>query len=461
MAELTTTMSDLDEGADDTRRTPKEPGLVMVYAADLTASPRAFVLHGRVHVVGREPGPGGFALTQPAVSRMHASISVDRDGVRIRDLGSRNGTWVNSERITEAPLSHGDDVRIGDALFVFVDDDASVHLPYRLDGSIADGAPKITIPEMAGGHAMARLSAEVDAAAKSGSATLILGETGVGKELVARGVHAASGRSGPLAAVNCAALSPQLVESELFGYERGAFTGATRSHEGLVRSAHGGTLFLDEVGDLSLEAQAKLLRVLATREVLPVGATRASTVDVRVVCATHRDLEALIHQQRFRADLYSRIAASTIHVPPLRERKEDIYLLVRRLLAAVGAGDRTLSFALMAKLVRHDWPFNVRELANVVQRAASLATEGDLGVRHLPKDFGVRRERSETKDEPRPAGAAARRRSPSEEELKRMLASHKGNVSAVARELERDPTQVYRWLKKFGLDPESFRGDED
>ena len=453
MSEHTSTMAGKDADDDGASRA-REPGLVLAYAAAPLASPRSFVFSGRVHVVGREPGPGGFVLAQPAVSRHHASFRVTREAVFVKDEGSRNGTWVNGERLAgDRPLSAGDDVRIGDAILVFVDDDATLHGQYRLDGSCDTAAMPITIPDAVGGLSMARLSMEVAAAARSGVSVLVLGETGVGKELVARAVHEHSRRKGSLAAVNCAALSPQLVESELFGYERGAFTGAVRQHDGLVRSADGGTLFLDEVGDLPLEAQAKLLRVLEAREVLPVGATRPIAVDVRVVCATHKDLPALVREQRFRADLYSRIAGYTIFVPPLRERKEDIALLVRALTSGLA-----VSFPFMAKLVRHDWPFNVRELVSVVQRAASLSQDGELRVAHLPKDFGVAlAPRVPGAPGATPAAGHAKPAAPSAEALAALLSRHSGNVAAVARELERDPTQLYRWLKKFGLDPNSFR----
>jgi transcriptional regulator of acetoin/glycerol metabolism len=465
MTEHTTTMTG---GDDKAAPTPGDSGLVLVFAADLAASPRGLVLSGRSYVVGREPGPGGFVLAQPAVSRMHAALFVDEAGVRIKDMGSRNGTWVNGARIEEVRLSPGDDVRIGDALFVFVDADAGAHVRYRNDGSIEPGGTPVTIPNMAGGLAMAKLSAEVQAAVRAATTVLVLGETGVGKDLVARGIHELTGRAGPLVAVNCAALSPQLVESELFGYERGAFSGATRSHEGLVRSANRGTLFLDEVGDLSIDAQAKLLRVLEAREVLPIGATRPVPVDIRVVCATHQKLPLLVRDQRFRGDLYARIAGYTIDVPPLRRHKEDLLFLVHHFIARAGCAHVVPSFAFMAKLVRHAWPFNVRELASVVHRAANLASEGQLRIAHLPADFGAGDESSlaPASEDPKPQSPSSqspsgRRSAPTPEALTKMLVAHEGNVAAVARELDRDPALIYRWLKRFTIDPDAFRAPGD
>jgi sigma-54 dependent transcriptional regulator, acetoin dehydrogenase operon transcriptional activator AcoR len=458
MSEQTVTISGFGELGTDETDVVREPGLVMIHAAEPLASPRALVLSGKVHVIGRAPGGGGIPLNQPAVSRMHVTISRRGSQMVVRDMDSRNGTWVNGARIQEAELRPGDDLRIGDALFVFVDRKAPEHAAYRLDGTVAPGALPVTLPGVAGGLSMAILSAQVDACVRSRASTLILGETGVGKELVARGLHEASRREGAFTAVNCAALPAQLVESELFGYERGAFTGATRAHQGLVRSAERGTLFLDEIGDLPLEAQAKLLRVLATSEVLPVGATRPSAVDVRVVCATHRDLAVLVREEKFRADLYARVAAATIRVPPLRERKEDLFLLVQSFLARSRMGHLRPTFPFVAKLARHDWPFNVRELGNVLQHAAHLAKDEVLSIQHLPAGFGAHANVA-----PAAVGASAmvreggRRPSPNADELTRRMVEHRGNVAAVARELERDPAQIYRWLKKFALDPDSFR----
>ena len=446
-------MAGHDDGA------PKETsdaGLILLYPPDLSSSPRGFALGARAHVVGRDAGDDRFALPMPSVSRMHAVVQRGRAGVAIKDLGSRNGTFVRGERVSERALRSGDDVRIGDALFVFVDRDARQHLRYRLDGALDEGAEPITIEGLAGGWSMAQLSREVDATARSAAAVLLLGETGAGKELVARGVHRASRRRGPFVPVNCAALSPHLVESTMFGHERGAFTGADKRHDGLVRSAHGGTLFLDEIGDLGLDAQAKLLRTLESREVLPVGATKASVVDVRFVCATHRDLIALVRAGSFRADLYARIAGHTISIPPLRARKEDLLLLLRHLLARFDAPRRQASFAFVYRLVRHDWPFNVRELAQAVQFALSHATDDELRSQHLPKELG--QAIAETASSPEVA-AAPRKRSPSAVELRALMREHGGNVSSVARALTRDAAQIYRWLRRYGIDPTSFRDE--
>ncbi len=445
MSEATSTMAGRD---DESGAAGGDPGILLVHANEALAMPRGLALTGRSHALGREPPPGGLALRDAAASRIHAVIHCDRDEVRIKDAGSRNGTYVCGERVTDSVLHDQDDVRIGDSVFVFVAHHATEHLAYGLDGSVAPHARSVSIPDVVGGLSMARVSALVEAAATSDAVSLVLGETGVGKELVAHGIHAASRRAGPFVALNCAAISPHLVESELFGHERGAFTSADRRHEGLVRSASGGTLFLDEIGDLGLEAQAKLLRVLETKEVLAVGATRATPVDLRVVCATHQDLPRLVREHHFRVDLFARISGYTIRIPALRERKEDLPLLVRCMLARAGAPDAPVSFDFMHRVVRHAWSMNVRELRGAVQRAVSLSRGGELKGTHLPE---------EVDSHVMPEVPQARKKSPSREEIVALMHQHGGNVSAVARALSRDAAQIYRWLKRYGVDPTGFR----
>jgi DNA-binding NtrC family response regulator len=415
-------------------------GLVLVYATPVASAPRAFVLEGRAAVLGREPPAGGWVIAQSAVSRVHASLEIGADdAVSVRDLGSRNGTFVNGEPVKSARLAPGDVVRIGDALFTFVGEGASSHLGVPLAGERRWG--------LVGGVSIARLADAIDAIARGDATVLVTGETGVGKELVAAALHTASGRTGRLAAINCAAIPANLVESELFGFERGAFTGATRAHEGVVRSARGGTLLLDEIGEQ--------LRLLESREVLPLGATHAVKVDARVVCATHRDLPALVRTGRFRGDLYARIAQRTLFVPPLRERKEDLYALVRH---ALGGADISPSFGFMLRLALHDWPFNVRELVSAVQHAADVARGGELRAPHLPASVTAPSASIEEPSSVASAGPAPRRKGPTPQALEAMLREAGGNVAHVARTLDRDPAQIYRWLRMYKLNPDDFRG---
>jgi two-component system nitrogen regulation response regulator GlnG len=217
---------------------------------------------------------------------------------------------------------------------------------------------------------------------------LITGESGTGKELVARAIHAASRRgSGPFVAINTAAIPRELLESELFGHERGAFTGAVVARTGRFREAHHGTLFLDEIGDMPIELQAKLLRVLQSGEVTPVGASESEQIDVRIIAATHRDLDAAVREGRFREDLLYRLRVVPLHIPPLRERRDDIALLaehfVSRYAEELGTGRRYLTPATLAHLEAHDWPGNVRELENSIKRALVLSSGEVL----TPEDF--------------------------------------------------------------------------
>jgi transcriptional regulator with GAF, ATPase, and Fis domain len=279
-------------------------------------------------------------------------------------------------------------------------------------------------------------------------AILVRGESGTGKELAASAVHALSGRAGALVAVNCGALPEQLIASELFGYKKGAFSGALEERAGLVRGADRGTLFLDEIGDLRLESQTALLRVLQEGEVLPLGGARPVKVDVRVVAATHRDLEAMVKQGDFRQDLLSRLSGHTVRLPPLRERLPDLGLLLagiflRRL--PERASSLTLGQAGARALFASRWPLNVRELERAVVAAAALSPEAQLDLRQAlaaPAEG--------------PA-AAAGDEADLRERLQALLTAHKGNVSAVASEMGKARMQVQRWMKRFGFDPESYR----
>ena len=215
---------------------------------------------------------------------------------------------------------------------------------------------------------------------------LILGESGTGKELVARSIHFSGERKNrPFTPVDCSALVPTLIESELFGYVKGAFTGAFQTKQGLLEAAQGGTLFLDEIGDLPVDLQAKLLRVLQEREVKPVGSTERRRIDVRIIAATNRDLEAAYKKGEFRKDLYFRLNVVTLHLPSLRERRSDIHLLVHHFLDKIAPGRAIgISPAAMACMLQYDWPGNVRELENAVERAVTLGSQNTLELRDLP-----------------------------------------------------------------------------
>jgi transcriptional regulator with GAF, ATPase, and Fis domain len=287
---------------------------------------------------------------------------------------------------------------------------------------------------------------------------MLQGETGTGKELAARALHVWSGRAGPFVAVNCGALPEQLAESELFGVRRGAYTGAVEDRPGLIRASSGGTLLLDEVGELPAALQVKLLRVLQEHEVQPVGAAQPVRVDLRVVTATHRDLAALVEEETFRGDLFGRLTGLEVELPPLRDRRVDLGLLIPKLLRRAGA-DPGVRFSREAgrALFRWSWPHNVRELEKALALAVALAGHGRLELAHLPEPV-------RTAPEPRLDPMAGRTTRPLSEadvtrrtELIELLRAHHGNVSAVARQLGVARMQIQRWCRRFHLDPASFR----
>ncbi len=310
----------------------------------------------------------GLILADPQVSRRHAELSATPEGVRVRDLGSTNGTWWQGSRVTEVVVKSGATVRFGGT---------SVRIG-------AGGAP--TVPpsprERFGGLvgssvAMRELFAVLELASPSDATVLIEGESGTGKELAARALHDHSPRARvPLVVLDCSAISEQLVDSHLFGHLRGAFTGATSDRRGAFVEASGGTLFLDEIGELSPEAQTKLLRALEDQTVQPVGSDKRVKVDTRVVAATHRSLAEMVNSGTFRFDLYYRLAVVHVSMPPLRERPEDIPALVRHFYEGRGVDPGPIQGDNLARLAGHAWPGNVRELRNVLERAWALSVGG-------------------------------------------------------------------------------------
>ena len=312
--------------------------------------------------------------------------------------------------------------------------------------------------------AMRRVLERVERLAPSDATVLLAGESGTGKELVARALHAGSARaSGPFVAVNCAALSETLLESELFGHEKGAFTGAIAQKKGRVELAHRGTLFLDEIGELALPLQAKLLRVLQEREVERVGGTRPIRVDVRVVAASHRDLAAAVAAGTFRQDLYYRLNVVTVRLPPLRERREDVPLLARWFLADVAAACKrpvgAISPAARRLLVAHSWPGNVRELRNAIEHAVVLGNGDTVLPEDLPESVreaaapagGDGAGRGAEEDAEREGSFHAELRARKKELIARALAANEGNVTAAAKELGLHPNYLHRLMTSLGL----------
>ena len=293
-----------------------------------------------------------------------------------------------------------------------------------------------------------------ETAAPTDSTILVTGESGAGKEVLAKYIHEISGRSdGPFVSINCGALPESLLESELFGHTKGSFTGAHRDKQGLFVAAKGGTFVMDEVGEMSPATQVKLLRVLQEREVIPVGATEAVPVDVRIVAATNRDLEEEIRRGGFRSDLYYRLNVITVHLPPLRDRGEDVPLLASFFLErfAGGRGKETprLSQEAVDALASYDWPGNVRELENALERAAVLTADGEIQVSALPTRI--------TERAPQPLVSAALPPNPTLEIIERayihwVLHSESGNKTRAAEVLGIDPSTLYRKLLRYGMD---------
>ena len=388
-----------------------------------------------------------IGVADPRVSASHARLAeVDGDWV-LEDLGSTNGTLVSGARVASRKLADGDVFQLGSTLFVFRD---AVPTPEAVS-PIAHKSNAVAVATLLPEHEAA-LTAFVRVAG-SGVPLLLLGESGTGKEVLARAAHALSGRRGAFVPVNCGALPETLTESQLFGHVKGAFSGAVRDEPGFVRASDGGTLFLDEIGDMPKTSQAALLRVLQEREVTPIGATSPVKVDLRVVAATHRPIETLGEGGDFRADLYARLAGFTHALPPLRERREDIGLIVKALLAQIAPGKkRSLAPELGRALLDYDWPLNVRELEQTLRVIEVLAAgDATLGLEHAPE--ALRRKLST-----RPP---ARSETPSDDDLKtQLLASlraHAGNVSEVARAMGRTRMQIHRWMKRFAIDPAAFR----
>jgi transcriptional regulator with GAF, ATPase, and Fis domain len=308
-----------------------------------------------------------LVLTDPTVSRQHLEIELVPQGYAIRDLDSLNGLYLDDVRVREIVVTKGLQLSLGETRIKLAPLDDTVDLPLPRETRCG--------PLLGRSPAMRRVLELVREVGPTDATVLLTGESGTGKEVAARAVHEHSRRAGgPFVVVDCAALPPTLLESELYGHERGAFTGADQPRVGAFEAAAGGTLFLDEIGELPLELQARLLAVIERRRVQPLGSTKVREVDVRLVAATNRDLRREVNRETFRADLYFRLAVVGIHMPPLRERPEDVPLYVESFLADQSAAGLALTIdpATVQQLARRPWPGNVRELRSVLERAAAL-----------------------------------------------------------------------------------------
>jgi len=379
-------------------------------------------------------------LHDPRVSRRHATLNVAGGGITLEDE-SRSGTYVGDSRVTRHELKDGDVLVLGQSALV-------VHL----GGAVAPSEP---VDGLVGeSPLMRRLRRTLREVASSDVGVLVLGETGTGKDTVARALHQLAGREGAYVHVNCGALPNDRAESQLFGHVAGAFTGAEHPAPGLFRAAEGGTLFLDALDELPLDAQPKLLRALESREVTPVGGTHPSPVDARIVAATSRDLRQAVADGRFRADLHAQLSDFVLEMPPLRDRLEDVLLLFA---SSYGAEPPPLSAGLLRALLGHAWPLNVREVGKI---AARLKLEGHvdrLELAPVAAEMAHGRRLVGWVKAQRPTVDGAMAAAPDKKMLEELLGKHRGGVSEVAKALGRSRKQVRRWLTEHGLDPEAFR----
>jgi DNA-binding NtrC family response regulator len=440
---------------------PRAPmGVPRLVAISGPGAGRALAMASTQATVGRHP-TNDLVLEDPQVSGVHLELRRVGDRVHVHDVGSTNGTWMGPHRVTEIELSVGGEITAGSTTLRVEYDDAA---------TLARVSESGTFGELVGrSPAMLELFATLERIAQKPITVLLQGETGTGKEEVARALHLRGPRSTqPFVVIDATALPESLAESLLFGHERGAFTGADQRRTGYFEAAHGGTIFIDEIGELAPALQAKFLRVLERQEIVRVGGSAAVKVDVRVVCATHRDLRHEIEAGRFREDLYYRIAHVRLLMPPLRERPEDIPLLCDRLLANI-AGTATpprIDADAVAFLSSQPWPGNVRELRNVLARAQALTQDGVIRRADVAGEgFGFRgtaRER-EALDL---TGTFANAKDRSIERfesayLAALMKRCEGNLSRAAREADVARHHLRDLLKKRGLYGLSWQEEEE
>jgi DNA-binding NtrC family response regulator len=358
-------------GARVTRKLPDNLRILVVSGPDRG---QAIKVREGKYLIGKA-ADCALVLSDPLVSRQHLEVVVSPDSLQIRDLRSKNGSYFEGARFEAIVVGVGASIVLGESELKVTTSDVAAQVP----PSEADHFGELLGTSLA----MRQIFTILERVAASDSAVLLQGETGTGKDLAAEAIHAASARhQGPFVVCDLAGIPMSLIESDLFGHVRGSFTGADRDREGAFVQADGGTIFLDEVGELDMEVQPRLLRALERRQVKPVGGTGYRTVNVRVIAATNRDLQAEVRAGRFRRDLFHRLAVVRVDFPPLRQRRQDVPLLVDHFLrlaaAASGRPPPTVPPETLDALTAHDWPGNVRELRNVLEHAVSLASAESL-----------------------------------------------------------------------------------
>jgi transcriptional regulator with PAS, ATPase and Fis domain len=413
------------------------PGALVVFSHRAPMYRTVVLTPDASHVVGRND-LGGVAVPDEKVSKQHAELRYARGVFQVRDLGSRNGTFVDGQRVEGVvEAKPGSVLRLAQTVLVLMDD-----LRDFLVGHVAHDGFVV-------GPRLQRVLDQATQAAAGGAHLLIRGESGSGKELVARRFHAGVGAKTPFVAVNCAAIPATVAEGQLFGAVKGGYTDSKQDRRGFLGEADGGVLFLDEIAELDLGVQAKLLRAVETGEVVPVGASTAQKVSVRIVAASHRSLRDAMADKKFRDDLYYRLSQHEAVVPPLRERREELPWLMQHALKSTAM--ELHATGVEAALLR-PWPGNVRELLSETGKAASRAAAESstvLRAEHLGEDAG--RPVGRGGPEARPVAPTSRDEGPSKEQVLGALERSGGNVSAAARALGLHRTQLNRLRVKFGL----------
>jgi DNA-binding NtrC family response regulator len=415
----------------------------------LTDTLPVLIGRGAARTVLQIPGPAlRVEIPDARMSTIHARLRYELGHFLIEDAGSKNGVLVRGQKTQRALLVPGEPFEIGHTLFMLQ------------ESATVDDPPLGATGLQTFCDRLAAQFRRLQQVTPTNIEILIHGESGTGKELVARAVHQQSGRTGAFVAINCGAIAETIAHTELFGYRKGAFSGANEDRLGLVRMADKGTFFMDEIGDLPPALQTTLLRVLEEGEVLPVGATTPTRVDVRWVMASHRNLEAMVAEGKFREDLFARLQGFMLRLPPLRERREDLGILIAHMLgeacAAAGKPVPAIRRAAMRALLRYSWPRNIRELEKCLRTAVALAENGPIDLAHLPD-----RVRATTPAEPtdtaddEPTDAAQR------DELLRLLREQGGNIAAVARTLGKDRKQIHRWVERYRIDLKRLRFERD
>jgi DNA-binding NtrC family response regulator len=447
------------------------PSVVRAFRCDHPLEPPARILLGDMtHVVlgrgdlGVTRRDGALVVSVPddRMSTVHARLVRRDHRFELEDTDSKNGTFVNGCRCECISLHDGDVIEVGHTFFVYRE-----HVPAGSPATpsvFAESTHPSDLPLTTFLPGLARQFEQLGRVAASNIPVVVIGETGTGKEVIARALHRMSRRSGALVALNCGAIPATLIECELFGARRGAYSGATHDRPGLVRAADGGTLFLDEIEELPAPAQIAMLRVLQEQEVMPIGATRPTKVDVRVMAATHKPLDRMVDAGTFRADLMARLGGLKVQLPALRERRDDLGLIVQNVLLRIGA-DKHLQLSRQAARAVFLYPFprNIRELEKALGLAVTLVdSNGIIELEHLPEELRLNGWKSAPARGSRSPSELKRVESDGEDEERKarllaLLAQHHGRVANVARAMGKARMQVHRWIQRYEIDLESFR----